>query len=237
MNTITLIPMPNGAAVQFPFSMKDQFRCSFPGAKWNAAGKRWEVGPRTIKRLDQWIETVNSSGLLAELDAQENRELDEKELTELYHTCSKARLSLAEEGAKRESAETRKQLIQDAIADLENIRSQIALAESDRRVAEIAAAAEADKMYEIVDQVVSVSEITDCLTEMRRNMKIAKANASKRYDEARSELIAHRNTLRGVGIQSDAINQAISANRNRPDRDYPDLCREMIFGRYEPEEV
>ncbi len=43
-----------GFAIKIIYEMKDDFKESFPSAKWNSDEKVWEVGPRSGSRLEAW---------------------------------------------------------------------------------------------------------------------------------------------------------------------------------------
>jgi hypothetical protein len=78
-----------GFAIHFPFALKDSFRKVFPSAKWNLALKRWEMGPRSEKRLRQWAAEV--SPVVTELASLDEKELTEKEIAEINEQVKKIR--------------------------------------------------------------------------------------------------------------------------------------------------
>lgn len=218
-NFIELIKLENGAAVKFPFELKDHFRTNFQSAKWNTVEKQWEVGPRSIKRLQNWIDTVKETGILEELATRDEREMNEREINALRNEMEKISLSIKETTRNLESLKETKREIAETKEALEAKRDDIA--------AEVAA--ERQSVQALVDNVVSVDEIKSELNVMRKNMKIAKAYASANYDEAADRLRGIRDRLKEAGLECEAIDKALSANRNRPDRDYDDLFEPLDF--------
>ena len=54
-----------------------------------------------------------------------------------------------------------------------------------------------------------------------------------RFEEKQNRLCEIRDDLETVGLYSEALSRAISANYNRRDRDLPDLSIELEFETYE----
>ena len=81
----------------------------------------------------------------------------------------------------------------------------------------------------MVSNVVDIEEIESARAEMRKTMKIEKAWASDRYDAAEKRVRDIRDRLEASGIECSAINRAIRANRNRPDRDFNNLSGPLDF--------
>ena len=55
----------SGTAAKFPYEFKDAFRTAVPNAKWNASAKQWEVGSRSVLRLQEWLAEIARSGIEA----------------------------------------------------------------------------------------------------------------------------------------------------------------------------
>lgn len=54
---IEIIEQADGRlAVKFPFGLKDNFKGTFPSARWDSDARLWSVGKRVRKRLDAWAD-------------------------------------------------------------------------------------------------------------------------------------------------------------------------------------
>lgn len=77
-------------------------------------------------------------------------------------------------------------------------------------------------------KIVSLSEIHDLRREMTRNF-IPKAYATPRFNAAQKRIKEIRDVLIESGIECHALDLAVSANKNRPDRDKDDLSCPIEF--------
>lgn len=226
---IELVKTGKGAAVQFPFELKAQFRKAFPSAKWNAAQKRWEVGSRSVKRLQQWIDEVNASGVVDEIASRDEADMSERELEDLRGTISSIKSRIAQQRADAANLEDTRAEIAKGKAELDQKRDELADIKSQRDAAAAAVEAERRDVHAIVSDVVDIEEIEGARREMRKMMPIAKAWASTKYGEAEKRLSDIRDRLEAAGIESEAVNRAIGANKNRYDRDFDDLFGPLDF--------
>ncbi len=226
---IELTKLDRGAALKFPYQMKDQFRKAFPSAKWNAAEKQWEVGPRSIKRLQQWIDEVNSSGVVDEIAEREEREMNERELEELRRTIDDINYDIEKQKDELFRLEDTRAAIAKAKAELEEKRDDLADIRKQRDAAAASVEAARREVHEIVADVVDIEEIESARREMRKTMKVAKSWASAQYSDAASSLRDIRDRLEEAGIKCEAINAALRANKNRADRDFNLLFGELDF--------
>jgi len=227
--SIQLVKLASGAAVKFPFEMKNQFRSNFKSAKWNATEKQWEVGPRSIKRLQNWIDEVNGSGIVEELATRDEREMNDREIKQLRAKLKEISLNIEHKARSLEELEDAKREIAEAKEALKAKREEFAAIKAKRDEVADKVDAERINVQALVEDVVSLDEIEEARREMRKNMKIAKAYASSKYDEAADRLREIRDRLEAAGLECEAINKALSANRNRPDRDYDDLFELIVF--------
>lgn len=232
MSTIDLIEVTaskDGATIKFPFLLKDDFRCSFPSAKWLPSVKRWQVGPRSIKRLDTWVATVQKSGILEEIEDRDVGELTEKEISDVEYSLEIARRKLVElrTTATKMTANTKKlHAVRQALYE---IHDNISVAEAEKaKAAQEELEARADVLA-VVGKVVNVNEIEHLLAIMRKNMNIPKGYARESYEAASAELLENYEALKDAGIGSNALKAALEANKNRPDRDYKHLCLDLDF--------
>lgn len=80
---LSSIKIDSGFVVSVPYELKDDFKAHFKTAKWSPTQKQWCVGPRSGKKLQQWIDHINinfSDEVLEEFDA---RSMTEKEIEQL----------------------------------------------------------------------------------------------------------------------------------------------------------
>lgn len=215
--------------VFFPFELKDNFRATFPSTKWNPEARAWVVGPRTKKRLDQWIAIVRDSGVVESLAARDTAELQSKEISELEFELSRLRKEIDIESGSLSEQTDRAARIQALRKELEAEQDRLAEIKMERANAQQKADKEKALMTEIVDGVIDLSEVHVQLSIMRKNMGIQKAYASQNYKDAAARLSELYEELTDSGIECEGISTALNANKNRPDRDSSMLSQELIF--------
>lgn len=232
MSAIQIIPMPSGgAAVKFPYQLKDQFRKDFPSAKWNAAEKQWEVSARSIERLQQFAETLEAlAQTVLDVDAYK---YDEKKLAEMAAKAARAEQHLKDELAKKASAEQRVERLRAARVHIEALQEKIDEAAAARADATAAADAELKRMHDAVSGIVDIEEVEKLRCEMRAGMKSRTAAGGRQFDEAEERLREILSNIRMAGIECEQIRQAVCANKNRPDRDIKMLSGELVFEEYD----
>ncbi len=226
-NTVEIAETPGGAAIRFPYEYKDIFRQQFPTARWNSEEKQWQVGAKSVARLKEFAELMSKNMSMRidreqrEMTAEETEKLGKK-LAEVDAQISDERNAVADLDAARIAIEEMKRKLTEKELELAEVRKQRAAA---------AAAVEAERadIVALVSSVVDVDEIEHCRSVMRQHMRILKAWASAKYDEATARLRELSDQLEAAGIESPAIHAALNANRNRPDRDFDDLLKPLDF--------
>lgn len=225
---IKKIELTKGAGIQFPFEIKDHFRKAFPSAKWNREARRWEVGPRSIKRLDQWIEEVNASGVLDEIAARDGAVMSLEEVQALRVEIERVR---GEISAARSAACDTEHLRAESVAlrtELDGMKEELAAARAELASAEAAAQEAEAEVAARVSHIATVAEIDSLRAEMKRNW-VPKAHARPKFDAAQKELKRIRDEFGKIGIECQAVNLAAAANFNRRDRDFNDLLEQIHF--------
>ena len=210
--TVGIVKISGGFAIKFPYSLKERFRDDFPSAKWNPAEKRWEVGPRSGKRLEQWAEAVQPlADALAVADEVEYSQAALTRLNEqVRRTCREIEIrrgnvekatavAAALEGKQQEIAALRK--------ELEQVRHEEEAARQ-RVEAQIAG-------------VLDMNALDDAHREMRRQYDCVGAAARQKWEKARNVFLGAEETLERLGLVSVGISQLAHMNFNRPDRDNP----------------
>ncbi len=81
----------------------------------------------------------------------------------------------------------------------------------------------------ILREVADVDKIECLRTGMKSDWRSIKAFNRDRFEEKQNRLREIRADLEAVGLCSEALSKAISANYNRRDRDLPDLSIELEF--------
>lgn len=225
MNTVTITPIASGFAIVFPFGWKNKFRESFPSARWNPAEKRWEVGPRSSKRLEQWVEVMRP---LMDADAAAERaEFDTVELERLREYAERLRREI--EAARGDAAHAA-----EVAAALKHERERVDALKAELSAAKQEAANLAAQVKEALDGAIDMSAVQDAHREMCRWYGCVGADAREHWGGAQDVIRAAEAALAALGIASKGISKLARLNLNRPDRDRPNLVFEsdiMAFHR------
>ncbi|MEO9575244.1 MAG: hypothetical protein ABJ360_21640 [Roseobacter sp.] len=214
----------NGAKIKFPFDLKDNFRAAFKSAKWDPVQKVWKVGPRSIKRLEQWVKAVQDAA--DEIATHDEREFAMRDLEALAREVSEIREWRAAQ--IQFAAELKETLILIEAARVELAEMKAAYKEEQAAVADMRA-----QIEEAVSDHCDLEKMKAARTMMAVVMLLRKAKATEEYNESKSIVLAEYERAKAAGFYSDAIELALSANKNRLDRDRQDLLREIIWQRAE----
>lgn len=217
------IEIRGGRHVSFPFLLKDAFREVFPSAIWNASTREWCVSKGAETRLAEWVAEVRKPGVLDEFQAQETARLAEQDVRRLEAALASIKLELSRESDATEraiAAQSRADLL---AGQLEEMKNNLDRARETRiaaqRAARIAREAIMAKLFEVAD----VDEIARLRDGMKRDWSALKSANRPRFAEKQQRLREIRDQLTKIGLESCALNLAISANFNRRDRDRRDL--------------
>ena len=222
------IKTAEGAAVQFPFELKDAFRKAFPSAKWNSLAKQWEVGSKSVKRLQQWIAEVDASGVEAEIAARDEGDMSEKEVDALVADIAAVRREVAAARAATVAADEARARSEELRAQLDAARAELEAAKVAKVAAEAAAEAVAQDVEARVAHIATRQRIEALRGEMKRNL-VPKAYAKTLFEDAQSKLRQIFRALREAGVECEAARLAANANFNRKDRDLRDLSIAIEF--------
>lgn len=222
MNEITMKRVEDKIEVRFPRELKDNFKETFPSARWAPGITAWTVGVRTQKRVESWIKAVTESGIVDELQSIEERELSAAELAKLEAEIARLR---AARQADAERLKTQKELLDDIAARRAELDE--AAAEAKRVADELETARQA--VLEEVARHVDVQKIESLRNEMRYAWSALKSANRDRFERAQKALREIDDKLEEVGIMSRALRLAVNANWNRPDRDRADLNVALVF--------
>lgn len=228
------IKTTEGAAAKFPFELKDAFRKAFPSAKWNSFAKQWEVGSKSVKRLQQWIAEVDASGVEAELAARDEADMSEKEVAALAADIAAVRREIDAARAAAVAADEARARAEELRAQLAAARAELEAAKAEKATAEAAAEAVAQDVEARVAHIATRARIDALRGEMKRNW-IPKAYAKPLFEDAQSKLRQIFRDLREAGVECEAARLAANANFNRKDRDLRDLSIAIEFEAAEQE--
>jgi hypothetical protein len=192
-----------------PFEMKENFKKVFPSAKWNPDGKVWIVGSRSEKRLQQWIQEMTA--LASSIEDDEAAELTSRKIQEI-----------------RDEAETWRERIHAARSEAGNIKNLAELLKAEKaklaevkkefEIAELEKQEEYKKVATLLSGIIDPKKILLLAQELSKNQNFS---GRQYFDEAKKELKEMREKLAAAGLKSEGLNELISININRPDRDKP----------------
>ncbi len=219
-----IIKTATGFAIRFPFPLKDAFRAAFPAAKWNADEKRWEVGPRSGKRLEQWAAEAQEA--TADILAREEVEMNAVELAQVRAAIAQARRGAkSAEASAIKLAEIRAQLIE-VNAELAAAQGELAAAKSKADVESAKVEQEKAAILGRLGATINMTAVKDAERIMAMNMNSADRRKKDIFETARATVKAERNKLRDAGFECVALEILATANVNRPDRDHPKFIKE-----------
>lgn len=167
MSGISISLRASGAAVAFPFELKDAFRAAFPSAKWEPSAKVWTVGPRSVKRLKSWVAEVEASGIVEELATRDEREMSANEVKRLRIQLSNMCRALEKENSSKESAEALKSEADMLRAHLTAIASEYDAAKAAADAVAAEAAKATAEMSVKVQRTVNIEALGEALHKLR----------------------------------------------------------------------
>ena len=213
MNTlITITKIDGGFSIKFPYELKDRFRSEFPSAKWNPAEKRWEVGPRSGKRLEQWAAVMQP--LADDMAVADQVEYDQAELARLNEQIRRVRREIEIRRGNAEKAAAVAAALAQAKQEIAALQEELARARQDEEAARLRIEAQ-------IAGVLDVPAIEAAHKEMRQQYNRVGAVARQKWEKARAVFLGAEETLERLGLVSSGISQLAHLNFNRPDRDDP----------------
>ncbi|WP_340124488.1 hypothetical protein [Methylobacter svalbardensis] len=219
----------SGFVVSVPYELKDDFKAHFKTAKWSPTQKQWCVGPRSGKKLQQWIDQINITFSDEALEEFDSSLMTEKEIEQL-----KQNIELINDEIKGKL---------DTLGKLSELKVQVEECTQlfrfkKEKLKEIISAIEIEKA-EIVDEkkklkmlIGSVIDIDDAKLQasiMARYHKNVSSNDKRRFSDAQDEIIVYWDNLKSAGLSCQAINFLSSANKNRPDLDRASFVTEKMW--------
>ncbi|AWX14253.1 hypothetical protein CEP49_06665 [Mergibacter septicus] len=214
---IKIIELEKGFAVKFEYNavLVDSFKAAFKSGKWNAVEKRWEVGSRSGKRLQAWIDEANA------YLADENEEMLQKDLDHAINVLKAQREILR---SRRERTQNAKDLVAElnkVKAEIESVKAEIENEKAEQDKAENA-------ILNIISNVVDVNRIYDIKNKMKNLHFNRYATDKKNFRELQNEIGNYIEKLAEIGYSSEALEYLYNANFNRPDRDRIDDMPSLV---------
>ena len=218
--SIKVEKIEKGFAVFFPFDLKDNFKSVFKSAKWNPSRRCWEVGPRSGKKLDQWVAMAGAAA--AEIEEAEAAELDAKQLESLEEEIAAIRTAVARQRSEAKTAASAEKL---ALA-----KDELARAKADLEAEKQATLEQIRKSEQLLAQVCDVDAIHEAHSEMKRCAGKVGSRYREAFNDACSVMKEQNNKLKAIGFRSVGLNELYYMNFNRFDRDKPgDVTRGDIL--------
>lgn len=223
MKTIEIKTTGAGATVAFPFELKDAFRNAFPSAKWNAAAKVWTVGTRSITRLNDWADKIRASGILAELEVNEELELSNREIDRLSVEIAKVRDMLKAAQATTDAAAAARARAVQLSVELEGMKAELAYATKMKIEAEAAATEAERSVAEVVATVASETEITMIRNGMVADARRPSPSTREAFVKKRARMAEILSELNRAGLTSAVVRRSAAADWNRTTHDQSPL--------------
>ncbi|NVZ11670.1 hypothetical protein HW932_20705 [Allochromatium humboldtianum] len=209
---VEILPLSKGYGVRFPFALKEAFRVAFPSAKWNRDDRHWEVGVRSKKRLEAWIEAVKETAEALAI---------KEELDFVPEELEKIRFQL--EAVEREigTAQALRERLGESRALLEAARAPLIEAKARQEAQAAALIQEKADVNALLMSLIDLHAVKKAVDVMASNMVPADRGRKERFEAARAVVSLARDQLHEAGFALVAIDKIASANVNRPDRDHP----------------
>ncbi|MFX0543837.1 hypothetical protein ACEWPM_019370 [Roseovarius sp. S4756] len=219
----------DGASVEFHYDLKDMFRKVFKNAKWDSGNQRWTVGNRSVNRLKTWVDEMNASGLPHKIAMSDRVDLTERQVEKLRDMIKGKANEIEREQKATADLQAEVENLKKTKDQLNEIKDELQKAKDDRKALEAEERKARQEVNEIVEGVVSISEIEELRMRMRQAWKSPTSKNRDLFNASKEDLIEIRDILEENKIESDGIDLAISANYNRKDRDYDDLLVKLDF--------
>ncbi len=210
----------NGFACYFPFELKDSFKATFKSAHWNASARRWEVGSRSGKRLEQWAELAEPAA--KEFEADEAAELSAQELAEIETEIAKFRISRAELQQTKVSYEKTIEALSAAKAELAKAK-QVLLTEVQE------AKQKGAEARELMTNICDIGKIELAREALIKHHGSIGSNARYAFKDAQAVVKDQIDKLAAAGFKSRGLNTLYWANFNRPDRDRVKITNAELY--------
>lgn len=221
--------------ITLPFELKDELKKSFRSAKWNSMNRTWSVAKSAKKRINEWKEEVEKSGVLADLEDRSDFEMTERELEKLrreLETIKRRVASSAEELEDAKAGRAEAEAIRKELAEMKEQLDTSAKAVSAERKAESEAR---EDIEDRVGEIVDMSEVKAAVSVVLREAKEANQASRARFEDAQSVIDSAVDKLNDAGLDSEQLRILAYANYNRGHKDIKEWSAPISFSVLEAE--
>ena len=207
-----------GYLVRFPKGLVENFKKSFPSARWDKCSIAWQIGPRSIKRFHQWSEAAKDvAKALTELDQVE---FDEEELQALHAEMKTYEDMLNIKIEQLRAANCRRGKLSEIKNSIKSIKNKLENAGKDVNEAKAIAQQHQDDCKQALTKTgINIDEII----EARNIMALAMRRRDRRnFDKGMAVIDRLCEVLENSGLWSPGLLELSDMTFNRPDRDCPD---------------
>lgn len=231
-NTLEIKECGNRISIRFPFELKDSFRATFSGAKWDPAAKEWSVSSKCRARLDAWA--AEAAAAVLALEARDMSEMTKDELERLRESMAMVKadaeqktMATAELLSMRHEVVEMKLMLEEVKRHRANVISRLDEETKALKDAE-------EEMHREAGDIIDIRAVVSAISAMQRiaGMKRTASNRGE-FEKLQAKLKTEREKLTRCGLKSNELNGAIGANYNRLDRDEKDLLTSLRFQRAE----
>lgn len=218
--------------VGIPYDLKDIFKKSFNSAKWNASHKKWSLEEKFENRLISWIKKLEKQNILEEIEALNERELSESEISELERDLEQVekeierkKLQISDVVVINNKLQLLKSVLEESESELDSLTQELHIEEC-KKIDHM------KSIEEIISSVTSAGEIERLRDDLKKYYNRQEKTRFKEkgdFHDVQVTLSSIRDNLSKIGIKCDALNLAIGARFNNKRRDYFDLDKEIIF--------
>lgn len=218
---VSFISTENGYLVFVPHDLKDAFKAVFKTTKFNSEEKAWEVGSRSLKKIEQFI--ADTAEHIAAINAQYAAEEEQdalnydshalqRELDKLQEASNKAKSDLKNVAELQAQLEQSRAAIKLSTQELEKVTQEL-------QIEQAKALVQKTEIKELLASIVDVNRVIALKSVLENNHDPKNKIKKERFEQAQKEIKAMKDALEESGLKSIGINQMYYANINRPDRD------------------
>lgn len=218
---LTINEIETGYSINIPFILKDIFKEKFPSAKWNNYTKKWEVGSRSFKRLNQFIEQAKV--LEESLIELETKEMLNDEIKIIENQVNSILREIKMKISEHEEIYELNQNILELKAELKNEQENLVKLAAELKVISDEKTRNLDELINYFSGIISFNKIESARKQMYSwHGKVGRV-AKEKFTEAQEIIDDEKDKLEEAGWGLTGLDFLSKANFNRADRDHPKL--------------
>lgn len=230
---IAFEPNEKGYSVKVPFELKDAFKAVFKTAKKDEESTewRWQVGPRSLKKLEQFIADTEAevAAIAAQKQAQEEQDSIEYDIAKLRVELQKIQTETAAKLAELKEAKELQNQLEQAKAALQVSTEGLDSVAKELATEKEKIAVHKNDLKELLKSVIDIDRVFALKRILESNHDPKNRDKKERFKNAQNELKQMINALEKVNLTSLGINQLYYANVNRPDQNVRNINNDAIF--------